>query len=76
LKRIADALDSCDLLLTVGTSLQVFPVASVVEGAVMRDAKVVIVNGEPTGMDVYADVVVLGSISEVLPPIVNNQNPG
>ena len=74
LKKMSDALDACDLLLTVGTSLQVFPVASVVEGAVMRDIKVVIVNGEPTGMDMYADVVVLGSISEVLPPIVNNQN--
>ena len=74
LKKMSDALDACDLLLTVGTSLQVFPVASVVEGAVMRDIKVVIVNGEPTGMDIYADVVVLGSISEVLPPIVNNQN--
>ena len=76
LKRIRDALDACDLLLTVGTSLQVFPVASVVEGAVKREAKVVIVNGEPTGMDIYADVVVLGSISEVLPPIANSQNLG
>ncbi len=76
LKRIRDALDACDLLLMVGTSLQVFPVASVVEGAVKREAKVVIVNGEPTGMDIYADVVVLGSISEVLPPIANSQNLG
>ena len=73
---MGEALDSCDLLLTVGTSLQVFPVASVVEGAVLRDVKVVIVNGEPTGMDIYADAVVLGSISEVLPPIVNSQNLG
>ena len=76
LKRMGEALDSCDLLLTVGTSLQVFPVASVVEGAVLRDVKVVIVNGEPTGMDIYADAVVLGSISEVLPPIVKSQNLG
>ena len=74
LKRMSDALDACDLLLTVGTSLQVFPVASVVEGAVMRDIKVVIVNGEPTEMDIYADVIVLGSISDVLPQIIKSQD--
>ena len=74
LKRMAEALNACDLLITVGTSLQVFPVAEVVPGAVMRDVKVVIVNGEPTKMDIYADVVVIGSISETLPKILNNQN--
>jgi NAD-dependent SIR2 family protein deacetylase len=31
---------------------------------------VVIVNGEPTAMDDLADVVVRGSISEVLPAMV------
>ena len=74
LKKMAEALIACDLLITVGTSLQVFPVAEVVPGAVMRDVKVVIVNGEPTKMDIYADVVVIGSISETLPTILNNQN--
>ena len=69
-----EALDSSDLLLTIGTSLQVFPVASVIEGAVMRDIKIVILNGEPTPMDIYADVVVNGSISEVLPLILKEQD--
>ena len=34
-------------------------------------ASIVIVNGEPTPMDDLADVVVLGSISEVLPAIID-----
>ena len=74
LKRMLEALDSSDLLLTIGTSLQVFPVASGIEGAVMRDIKIVILNGEPTPMDIYADVVVNGSISEVLPLILKEQD--
>ena len=74
LKRMLEALDSCDLLLTVGTSLQVFPVASVIEGAVLRDTKIVIVNGQPTSSDIYAEVAVHGSISEVLPFILNSED--
>ena len=74
LKRMLEALDSCDLLLTIGTSLQVFPVASVIEGAVLRDVKIVIVNGQPTSSDIYAEVAVQGSISEVLPLILNSED--
>jgi len=33
-------------------------------------ARVVIVNAEPTEMDELADAVLRGSISEVLPPLV------
>ena len=74
LKRMLEAIESCDLLLTIGTSLQVFPVASVIEGAVLRDVKIVIVNGQPTSSDIYAEVAVQGSISEVLPLILNSED--
>jgi NAD-dependent deacetylase len=67
--RAFDAAAICDLLLAVGSTLQVFPAANVVPIAARAGAPVVIVNAEPTGMDHLARVVVSGSISEVLPAI-------
>lgn len=64
------AAESADLLLAVGSSLSVFPAANIVPRARAAGAKVVIVNGEPTRMDHYADEVLLGSISELLPALV------
>jgi NAD-dependent deacetylase len=61
---------SCDLLLAVGSTLSVFPIADVVPLAVASGAGVIIVNGSPTAMDDLADVVIQGSISEVLPALV------
>jgi NAD-dependent deacetylase len=60
----------CDLLLAVGTSLGVYPAASIVPIAANGGARVVIINGEPTPYDDKADAVLRGSISEVLPAIV------
>jgi len=68
--RMCDAARECNLLLAVGTSLQVYPVAGMVPDARAHGAKIVIVNGEPTAMDDLADVVVLGSISEVLDALI------
>jgi NAD-dependent deacetylase len=64
------AADECDLLLAVGSTLSVFPAANVVPRAKAAGARVVIVNGEPTRMDRYADAVLLGQISELLPALV------
>jgi NAD-dependent deacetylase len=70
LLRAEAAARACDLLLAVGTTLTVYPIADVVPLAASTGADVVIVNGEPTAMDDLADVVVRGSISEVLPAMV------
>lgn len=67
LERAQVAAQQCDLLLCVGTSLGVFPVANMVPIAKNFDADVVIVNAESTGFDDLASVVVRGSISQVLP---------
>ena len=64
------AASSCDLLLAAGSSLSVFPVADVVPRAKASGARVVIVNGEPTAMDRYADAVVRGPLGEVLPELI------
>ena len=63
--------EQTDLLLAVGTSLQVYPVANVVPRARFAGARVVIVNAEPTAFDDLADAVLQGSISEILPAITS-----
>lgn len=60
----------CDLMLAVGTTLGVYPVAGIVPVAAAQGARVVIVNAEQTAFDDLADVVVRGQISEVLPRLV------
>lgn len=70
LQRSELAARSCDLLLAVGTTLAVYPIANVVPVAKSHGARVVILNGSPTEMDHLADVVVAGSISHVLPNIL------
>ncbi|HVN50826.1 MAG TPA: Sir2 family NAD-dependent protein deacetylase [Acidimicrobiales bacterium] len=72
LDRAFAAAASCDLLLAVGSTLSVYPVAAMVPTARQNGARLVIVNAEPTEMDDLADVVVRGSISEVLPPITGD----
>jgi len=56
-----------DLLLAVGTSLQVYPIAAVVPEAKQRGARVVIINAEPTPFDDVVDLVLNRPIGEVLP---------
>ncbi len=63
------AAERCDLLLAAGSSLSVFPAANMVPRAKQAGAMIVIVNGEPTRMDAIADVVVRGSLSELLPQV-------
>ena len=70
LLRAERAAHECDLMLAVGTKLSVYPVAGVVPVAKRAGARVVILNAEPTEMDELADVVLRGSISEILPRLV------
>jgi NAD-dependent deacetylase len=70
LRRAEQAARNCDLMLTVGTKLSVYPIAGVVPVAKEAGARVVIVNAEPTEMDALADVILRGSISALLPRLV------
>jgi NAD-dependent deacetylase len=71
LRRAELAARRCDLMLAVGSKLSVWPVAGVVPVAKDAGARVVIVNAQPTDMDSLADIVLRGSISELLPQLVN-----
>lgn len=68
--RAMRAAGEAELLLAVGTTLQVYPVAGVVPAAKAAGARVAIVNAGPTAMDDLADAMLSGSISELLPEIV------
>jgi NAD-dependent deacetylase len=67
LERAEAAAQACDVLLAVGSTLSVYPVAAMVPVAKRAGARVVIVNAGPTEMDDLADVGIRGSISDVLP---------
>ena len=64
--RAMAAAAEADLLLAIGTTLQVQPVASMVPIAARAGAQVVIVNDQPTAMDELADVVLRAPIGAAL----------
>lgn len=69
IRKAQGAALGADVFLAVGSSLAVHPAAGFAELAKQAGASLVIVNAEPTPYDDIADVVVGGSISEVLPEI-------
>ncbi len=71
--RAGAAVEHCDLLLVVGSSLEVEPAASLPRIARMAGARLVIVNRDPTPHDDIADVVVRGEIGAVLPALVRRR---
>jgi NAD-dependent deacetylase len=61
---------SCDLCLALGSSLVVYPAASIPAVAAENGARLIIVNRDPTPMDAMARLVINDSLSKVLPPMV------
>ena len=67
--RAMRAAAQADLLLAIGTSLQVYPVAGAVPTALEAGIRVVIVNAEPTPFDEVVDAVLRQPIGELLPTL-------
>jgi NAD-dependent deacetylase len=61
---------SADLLLAVGTSLEVYPAASLPDIAKKGGAKVISIDSEKTGWDDLCDYKANGPAGEILPRIV------
>ena len=74
LRRAVSTVAESDLLLAIGTSLQVYPVSGLVDLALGAGAKVVIVNAEPTPYDDDADAVLREPIGVVLPALAAMTN--
>jgi NAD-dependent deacetylase len=70
IERAYEVAASCDVMVAVGTTLGVYPVAGVVPEAKRRGAKVIILNSHQTEMDDIADDVVRESISDALPTML------
>ncbi len=65
-----------DVVLIVGSSLQVYPAAGIPRLARQHGAELCIVNAEPTPFDQVAAVVIHGKAGEVLPELVTRVAPG
>jgi NAD-dependent deacetylase len=74
--RAMRAAERADLLLAIGTSLQVYPVAGAVPAAKSTGARIVIINAEPTPFDELADAVLRERIGEVLPVLCGSRQHG
>lgn len=63
-----------DVMLVVGSSLQVYPAAGIPRLARDSGAELLIVNAEPTPFDAWARVVLIGKAGAILPRIVRQVN--
>jgi NAD-dependent deacetylase len=71
-ERATELATTADLMLAVGSSLQVWPAAELPVDAVRAGVPLVIVNDEPTPLDDLATLVVRGRAGEVLPAAVES----
>jgi NAD-dependent deacetylase len=70
MRRAVDAVRACDVFVAVGTTLQVYPVASLARMAVESGAELIIVNAEPTDYDRYASEIIREPIEVAVPALV------
>ena len=70
MQRAQDLASDCDLFLSVGSSLVVWPAAGIPLLAKRNGAVLVIVNREPTEFDEIADLVVRADIGDTLGPFI------
>ena len=69
IERAMRAAGEAEVLLAVGSTLQVLPAAGVVPAAHAAGAHIVIINNQPTPMDSLAEVLLRGPIGELLPQL-------
>jgi NAD-dependent deacetylase len=63
--------DECDLCIVLGSSLVVYPAASVPSQAARNKANLIIINRDPTPLDPEADLVIHESVSMALGKIIS-----
>ena len=66
-----------DLLVTIGTSLQVFPAAGIPAETRRHAGQVAIINNQPTGLDREAKIILRGSAGSILRALIDSigENP-
>ena len=68
-EKSKDKIFESDLLIVLGSSLQVQPVASLPTFAVQNEKKLIIINNDPTNLDQYADVCIHEDICKTVAKI-------
>ena len=66
MQRAHEAVLACDLLLAMGSSMSVYPAASLPRLASQSGARLVLINNEPTDLDHLCDLVIHRPIGETL----------
>lgn len=72
MRRAEDLAEGCDLFVSIGSSLVVWPAAGVPLRAKKSGACLVIVNREATELDEFADLVIRNDIGEVFQPFITD----
>lgn len=65
-----NATRKCDLMMIIGSSLEVFPASELPMLAYRNNAKILIINLQPTHLDNIADVIIRDDVAQVLPSIM------
>jgi NAD-dependent deacetylase len=71
INRAVQAAESSEVFVAIGTTLSVYPVASLAGLAVESGADLIIVNAEPTDYDTYASEVIREPIDVAVPALVD-----
>ena len=72
MERATELAEQAGLLLVVGSSLEVFPVADLPRATLAAGGKVAVVNREPTWVDARAELVVRESAAETLSAVASS----
>ncbi len=67
--KAQEACKDCSVILVVGSSLEVTPVATLPLKALENHAKLILINQSPTYLDPRAEVLVRGDVADILPLI-------
>lgn len=66
-----EASRKCDLLIVIGSSLEVMPVAGLPMRAIDNGAQLIILNQQETYMDIRADAILREDVAVTIPAVVN-----
>lgn len=70
--KAQEACKNCDLMIVVGSSLEVLPVAGLPMRALENGAHLIIINQSVTYLDIRADVVFHEDLAEIIPLLVES----
>lgn len=71
LKRAEEFAVTCDLMLVMGSGLEIYPAASLPYDTSRNGGKLIFFNVRSTTADTLANLIVLGKVGETVPEVVN-----